>query len=267
MGQPLVSIITVCYNSEKTIRNTIESVLSQTYFRIQYIIKDGNSSDNTNNIINEYKEKAKARGIILKHIIGSDNGIYGAMNEAVSFATGEWCLFLNSDDRLYNCNVLNDIFGRSDYPETKILFGGTKIEFRNKFHMIIMHDEKKLTKYFSLCHQSLLIRTEVMKKYYYNEEYKYAADYDFILKLYLEERESFHSLNMIISIFSRTGISCVKLDEVYAEVEKILINNSLLYDSKKRHYLYSIKNKCKNILNRILPIIGDISFIIKSMRR
>ena len=94
----LVSIITVCYNSEKTIRTTIESVLNQTYKNIEYIIVDGLSKDKTLNIIHEYDEKFSQKGYSYQIISEKDNGIYDAMNKGIHFASGDIIGIINSDD-------------------------------------------------------------------------------------------------------------------------------------------------------------------------
>ncbi|WP_237772622.1 glycosyltransferase [Vibrio parahaemolyticus] len=87
-----VSIITVCYNSSATIEDTIKSVKSQTYKDIEYIIIDGGSTDNTNQIINNYSECVDI------HISESDEGLYDAMNKGIGMATGDVVGILNSDD-------------------------------------------------------------------------------------------------------------------------------------------------------------------------
>ena len=94
----LVSIITVCYNSEKTIRKAIESVLGQTYPDIEYIIVDGQSKDNTVAIAQEYKEAFQQKGYKYRIISEKDNGIYDAMNKGIRMATGELIGMINSDD-------------------------------------------------------------------------------------------------------------------------------------------------------------------------
>lgn len=98
-----ISIITVCYNSASTIRDTIESVLAQTYSNIEYIIVDGASKDNTLQIINSYKEK------IHEIISESDQGIYDAMNKGIKSATGEVVGFINADDFYASTDVIAQI--------------------------------------------------------------------------------------------------------------------------------------------------------------
>jgi glycosyltransferase involved in cell wall biosynthesis len=98
-----VSIITVSYNSQNTIEDTIKSVLGQTYPDIEYIIVDGKSSDNTLNIVNKYKDK------ISNIISEEDSGIYDAMNKGIRAATGDIIGILNSDDLYENDEVVNAV--------------------------------------------------------------------------------------------------------------------------------------------------------------
>jgi glycosyltransferase involved in cell wall biosynthesis len=94
----LVSIITVCYNSENTIRDTIESVLDQTYSNIEYLIIDGQSDDHTMEIVEEYRSRFEDRGF--RYLVSSepDNGIYDAMNKGIRKASGALVGIINSDD-------------------------------------------------------------------------------------------------------------------------------------------------------------------------
>lgn len=94
----LVSIVTVSYNSEKTIRKTIESVLNQTYGNIEYLIVDGKSSDNTVCIAKEYEKDFAKKNITYKIISEKDNGIYDAMNKGIRMANGAVVGIINSDD-------------------------------------------------------------------------------------------------------------------------------------------------------------------------
>jgi glycosyltransferase involved in cell wall biosynthesis len=98
-----ISIVTVCRNSEATIRSTIESVLAQTYSDIEYIIVDGASTDNTLSIVNEY------RGRIHRIISEPDNGIYDAMNKGIKISTGDYLGILNSDDFFASNEIISGL--------------------------------------------------------------------------------------------------------------------------------------------------------------
>lgn len=95
---PLVTVVTVAYNSEKTIERTIESVLNQTYPKIEYLIIDGNSSDKTVELAKAYEEQALQKGYLYRVISEKDEGIYDAMNKGIAMAQGEILGFINSDD-------------------------------------------------------------------------------------------------------------------------------------------------------------------------
>lgn len=94
----LVSIVTVCFNSEKTIRKTIESVLGQTYSNIEYLIVDGKSTDATVDVAKEYEGAFAEKGIAYRIVSEKDNGIYDAMNKGIQMAEGALIGIINSDD-------------------------------------------------------------------------------------------------------------------------------------------------------------------------
>ncbi len=98
-----VSIITITYNSATTVKNTIESVIQQTYPNIEYIIVDGNSSDNTLHVVNQFKDK------ISTLVSEKDNGLYDALNKGISLATGDIIGVLHSDDFYTNNSVIANI--------------------------------------------------------------------------------------------------------------------------------------------------------------
>ena len=98
VNKPLISVITVTLNSEKTVAKAIESVLNQTYDRVEYIIMDGGSTDSTVQIAEEYKERFAAKGYELKIVSESDRGMYDALNKGVALANGDVIGQINSDD-------------------------------------------------------------------------------------------------------------------------------------------------------------------------
>lgn len=98
-----VSIITVCKNSAPTLDRAIQSVISQTYPNIEYIIIDGDSQDKTKAIIKRYADQ-------ISHFVSEpDSGVYAAMNKGIRLATGDWLYFVNSDDYLFDSNVIQDL--------------------------------------------------------------------------------------------------------------------------------------------------------------
>jgi len=115
-----VSIITVCFNAEKTIRDTIESVLSQVHNDIEYIVVDGQSTDTTLDIIKEYE------GQISKYVSEPDEGLYDAMNKGVNMATGEVVGILNADDIYHDDNVISDIVKNFDANPMDAFYGDMK---------------------------------------------------------------------------------------------------------------------------------------------
>lgn len=110
MNHLKISIITVCYNMEEYIERTIQSVLSQDYPNLEYIIVDGGSTDNTINIVNKYKSK------ISKIICEPDNGMYDAINKGINASTGDVLAWLNADDSYFpwTLKMISNIFAEHD---------------------------------------------------------------------------------------------------------------------------------------------------------
>ncbi len=132
------SIITATYNSESTIVDTLNSVLSQNHRDIEHIIIDGNSMDKTIKIVESYFNKYQLQGKVIKYITEDDLGIYDAINKGINIAQGEIVGILNSDDYFYDNNViieLNDIFTNNFidclYGDIKIVSNKTMKTKRN----------------------------------------------------------------------------------------------------------------------------------------
>ena len=182
--KPLISIITVCYNSEKTLASTIESIINQTYTNIELIIIDGKSTDGTYQIINKYKKK------ISKIVSENDAGIYDAFNKGLKLYTGELVGFVNSDDILMPdaLKILVKYYNR--YPQKDFFFGSVKK------HWGILHGYKPwkihLTWGFYTSHSTgFYIKKEAAKKIgLYNIKYKYSADYDYFYRMIVKHKLS-----------------------------------------------------------------------------
>ena len=160
----LVSVITICLNSEETIRRTIESVLSQTYKNIEYIIIDGCSRDKTVEIISEYKNR------ISHYISEADEGISDAFNKGINIATGEFIQIVNADDYLPKDKIEKSIELLQQYPNYAYCFGDIILTDENyKAQLLIKGDPfyHKVIKYFMprINHPTVLARKSMYNKY------------------------------------------------------------------------------------------------------
>lgn len=234
-GLLIITVITVCYNSEKTIKRTIESVLKQKYKRIEYIFIDGNSVDKTNSIIEEYRERFESEGIKYKHISEPDNGIFDAMNKGISYATGDWVNYLNSDDEYVDENVLGDV-AASLSDEYDCIYGDTiNVLCENSFYRHSF-DIDALTYRNPYVHQALFCKTKILRQYSFNDVYQYAADFDQAVRMYMDNVR-FKHINTPICRFSLEGRS--QKNNMYAvrEFEVIRKENGIAARNFIKRYL------------------------------
>ena len=203
--KPLVTVITVVYNNEKTLERTILSVLNQTYDNIEYIIIDGGSTDNTLNIIKKYDE------YIDYYISEVDDGLYFAMNKGLEISSGDYIAILNSDDWYYENGLYNIFNNKKD--KTDIVLAATKLvdEKRNQILTTIFPkiDDSVYLDIPPASHPSTLI-----PRYIYDEmglfdtKYIITADWDFILKVYEKYNKNIFSISFtLMAYFSQGGIS------------------------------------------------------------
>lgn len=201
--EPLVSIITVSFNSENTIKDTIESVLNQKYSKIEYIIVDGNSIDNTLSIINSYVKEFKKKGINYIVISENDDGIYDAMNKGISISTGEIVGIINSDD-WYEKQCVERVVDMYTKSKFDLLFANLRVITPHKNiikkarlrHIITTRDWN---------HPTMFVNSRVYKKIKYKLESIY-DDFD----IYLRIRKADYKivvLNEVLANFRFGGIS------------------------------------------------------------
>lgn len=181
-----VSIITTCYNRVKTIRGAIESVLSQDYEYIEYIIVDGASNDGTMDVVNEYRNR-------IKRIISEpDRGMYEAINKGIRVAQGDIIGLMHSDDFFYDNRVVSKIVEKMNRTGADFLYGnGLFVDSLNtdKVVRVWKGGDYRLWKVrhgWLPLHPTCYISREVMnKRGLYNETYKIAADSDLLFRYLL----------------------------------------------------------------------------------
>ena len=198
-----LSIITVNRNNSSGLLKTIESVAAQTFRDFEFIIIDGNSTDNSVDIIKRYADH-------LNYWISEpDKGTYHAMNKGILAAKGEYCFFLNSGDYLADNTVLNRIF--SNEITADIISGNVlKMRPNNKFRRVSSPDTISLLKLciHSLPHQATLIKRSLFEEIgYYSESYKIVSDWEFFLKALAIHDKSYQHIEVDFSFFKLDGIS------------------------------------------------------------
>lgn len=177
------SIITPCFNSAKTIRTTIESVVHQTAHDIEYIIVDGGSTDGTLEIVQEYQTQFQS----LVLISGPDRGIYDAMNKGIARATGKMVGILNSDDFYPHNEVLHAV-EKACRPETDLCYGDIEYVDRENTKKVRIwrageYRREKLYHGWIMPHPAVFIKRELYENYgVFNLDFKIAADYELLLR-------------------------------------------------------------------------------------
>ena len=220
--KPLISIITVCKNSQLTIERTIKSVINQKYKNIEYLIIDGKSEDNTLSILKKYKSRFK------KVISEKDKGIYDAFNKGLKFAKGDLIGFVNSDDtlKLNALKILVKYYNK--FPDKDFYFGSVKKKWG------IIHGYKPWLIHFSwgfyTSHSTgFFIKRNAAKKVgKYNLKYKYSADYDYFYRMIVKNKLNGIATkkNEIFGVFKSGGFSSkVNFIEHLYECTKIRIDN------------------------------------------
>lgn len=232
-----ISIVTVCYNAENSIKKTIESVISQKMPCYEYIFIDGNSKDRTNVIIEEYKTLLENKGITCIHISEPDQGIYDAMNKGILLAKGEWIGFLNTGDYYSDDEVFYDLFGKS-IDDVDFIYGDSiNVKGINSF-IRKSYPIEVITYRNPFVHQASFIRAEIAKRFVFNLEYKIAADFEQYVRLY-NNGIRFLAVDRVIVVFDLNGISNKKNLSAIIEFEKARKKNGLgLKKIVKRYVIY-----------------------------
>ncbi len=204
-NNPLISVVTVSYNAVLTIEQTILSVINQTYPHIEYIIIDGGSTDGTVDIIKKYANR------IAYWVSEPDKGIYDAMNQAVKLAKGEYFLFLNTGDSLYDNKVLEQI--------TDVIYkrGDVDIIYGNMYHKALdtvicaSPEINDFTCYRNVpCHQTCFYRRTLFESRGYRTEYTVRADYEHFLWCYYDRKAAISYVPVVVASYEGGGYSETK---------------------------------------------------------
>lgn len=233
---PLITIITVVYNSEKFIDKTIKSVINQSYNNIEYIVIDGGSTDNTMSIINSYKNS------ITLLISEKDNGIYDAMNKGIINSNGEWLLFLNSGDEFHNHSVIENVFNSIISNDCDIIYGNIAYKSNHKNSITPSKISKNFLFNSTICHQSIFFNIRAFDlNGLYNIKYKILADREWLIRA-LNLKLNFHYVDQLICLWDEDGFSLQNVN-LYIQEElkyrEIYYNKTSIFLLKLRYKIFN----------------------------
>lgn len=230
-----ISIITVCYNSAKTIQKTFDSVAKQTYADVEYIVVDGGSSDNTVDLIKSNK------AIVSNWISEPDKGLYDAMNKGIKMATGDILGILNSDDTFFNQNVLSEVahFHKINSVDASVgdIVQHNEENVLKRKYSAKKWNPKKLKIGFMPPHPAIFFKKSLFEKYdSYRLDFKIGADYELITRYFLKHNivwkySGITTTAMLIGGVSSSGMDSYQL--ITKEIKKALQLNAISFSPTK----------------------------------
>jgi glycosyltransferase involved in cell wall biosynthesis len=202
-----ISIITVCKNARHLIEKTIQSVGSQTYQNIEYLMIDGASTDGTQDLALKYQ------GCVTALISEPDAGIYAAMNKGIRLATGDFIYFMNADDYLIHNNVIKQVVDfLTKHPDCDFSYGNLQVRYQQGEHSAHCPPEpaKILDEMLAGClpHQASFTRNTVFSTVgLFDQHYKIAADYEWFLRLTLFPELKITYMPITVASYNAVGAS------------------------------------------------------------
>lgn len=247
-----VSIITVCLNSESTIRHTLNSVISQNYKNIEHILVDGGSEDKTVEIIKNYKFSKK------KIFLLKNKSLYNSINYAIKKSKGDLISILHSDDIYDNNFVIDKVVNISKKSKSKIFFGDVVYFNKLNFYKAIRfypakNTTRKIFTYGNMPpHTGSFYKKDIFKKYgLYNGNFKIAGDFEHLFRLIYVNKLKFKTLGFVVTRMRTGGLSGRNLNSF------LTINKEIL----KTFKIYNYKTSIYKILLRIPPKILQYMFL------
>jgi len=236
MQQPLISIIIATFNAEKSIEQTILSVINQSYTLIEFIIIDGGSTDKTVDIIKKYDEK------ISYWVSEPDAGVYDAMNKGAKVSNGKWIYFLGAGDIM--CNVLHKLV--SNFTDTDIIYYGDVYKL-DELKIYDGHFTPYKLAVKNICHQAIFYPASVFKKYNYDLKYRMLADHALNMRCSGDNNLGFKYLPVIVCLYEGDGLSALNLDYTFFNDKLSIIKSNF---SMLVYYYASFRTMIAKILKK-----------------
>ena len=237
---PKFSIITVTYNTGQTVEDTIQSVIAQTYHRIEHIIVDGASTDNTLDVIEKYRDKI--------HVLISepDRGIYDAMNKGMALATGDYLCFLNAGDSFHEADILQQMVHSirgNELPD--VLYGETALVDSNR-HFLRMRrlsapealTWRSFRQGMLVCHQAFFAKRSLSEPY--NLRYRFSADFDWCIRV-MKKAQTLHNTHLVVIDYLEEGTTTRNRKASLKERFRIMAQHYGLISTVARHVGFVVR--------------------------
>jgi glycosyltransferase involved in cell wall biosynthesis len=238
------SVITINYNNEDGLRQTINSIVRQTCDDFEFIIIDGGSTDGSVNVIKEYNT------YVDYWVSERDNGIFHAMNKGVAQAHGDYCLFINSGDCFYDCEVLCR-FSQLNYYDD-IIVGKVVSNNNSLLFQPPMRDISLFYLYSgTVPHQGSFIRTSLLRKFPYDENLRIVSDWKFFVQAIIEDNCTVSYVDEIVAIFDTGGVSTANPVKMWQEKEAVL--NRMFPSRILLDYQYMKRSEC--LTQQLTPML------------
>lgn len=221
-----LSIITVCFNAERTIEKTIKSILGQTFTKYEWIVVDGKSTDRTNEIIKEYIPEFERKGIKVDYRSEYDKGIYDAMNRGAQRATGEYLTYMNADDLYYKNDSIERVITILENTSADIVYGDTCFIKTNEQYIEKAKAIETITYHLPFCPQAAFVKSELQRQLQFDIQFRISADYDFFLRAYLQGNK-FQRVEQVVAYFTFGGASNENRVRTYKEDVAVKVKNGL----------------------------------------
>jgi glycosyltransferase involved in cell wall biosynthesis len=237
-NSPKLSLITVCYNAEKVLEQSLQSAMSQDFQDFEFVIIDGGSSDKTLEIARKFSSKI---GYIISE---KDKGIYDAMNKGILAANGEWLYFLNAGDSFYNNQVLSSLFNNPDLAKSDFIYG--KVQTKNEPTGVdyITGEPIELKDFYTkypICHQATFSKKALFDEIgLFNTKYKLAADTEWFARLFKAKSKACTFIDMVIAFYDIQGTTYHKRMAGYREYLDFGKNHFPFFVSFKNHLFYPL---------------------------
>ncbi len=223
---PLISVVTVTYNAAPVLEDTIQSVISQTYHHVEYILVDGASTDGTMDIVRRYRER------IARVVSEPDKGLYDAMNKGLALATGDYVCFLNAGDSFHEDDTLQQLVHTLPPHEAElpgVIYGETDL-VDSEGHFVrkrrLSAPEVLTWRSFRqgmlVCHQAFLARRDLAPAY--DLSYRFSADFDWCIRV-MKKARTLHNTHLVLIDYLDEGLTTANRRASLKERFRIMVRH------------------------------------------